>query len=127
MEMTYDGTLVMPSSYAVMDEDEMMYLEGGAHIDWSMVGAICAVASLGIQATTYVKQYGVPKAITKIGGNIVAASNAVLRFVKNNIVGIIVGIIIGLGIAYLAPKFANAACKKVGVDITWSGATVSSY
>ncbi len=30
MEMTYDGTLVMPSSYAVMEEDEMMYLEGGA-------------------------------------------------------------------------------------------------
>ena len=30
LEMTYDGTLVMPSSYAVMDEDEMMYLEGGA-------------------------------------------------------------------------------------------------
>lgn len=29
MEMTYGGTLVMPSSYAVMDEEEMMYLEGG--------------------------------------------------------------------------------------------------
>lgn len=28
MEMTYDGALVMPSSYAVMQEDEMMYLEG---------------------------------------------------------------------------------------------------
>ncbi|MBQ3558879.1 MAG: hypothetical protein IJA07_05130 [Agathobacter sp.] len=29
MEMTYGGALVMPSSYAVMDEEEMMYLEGG--------------------------------------------------------------------------------------------------
>ena len=29
MEMCYDGALVMPSNYAVMDEEEMMYLEGG--------------------------------------------------------------------------------------------------
>ena len=30
MEMCYDGALVMPSNYAVMNEDEMMYVEGGA-------------------------------------------------------------------------------------------------
>lgn len=30
MEMCYDGALVMPSNYAVMDEDEMMYVEGGS-------------------------------------------------------------------------------------------------
>lgn len=30
MEMCYDGALVMPSSYAVMSEDEMTYVEGGA-------------------------------------------------------------------------------------------------
>ena len=29
MEMCYDGALVMPSNYAVMDEDEMIYVEGG--------------------------------------------------------------------------------------------------
>ena len=29
MEMCYDGALVMPSSYAMMDEEEMMYVEGG--------------------------------------------------------------------------------------------------
>lgn len=28
MEMCYDGALVMPSSYATMSEDEMMYVEG---------------------------------------------------------------------------------------------------
>ena len=28
MEICYDGTLVMPSSYAVMDEEEMTYVEG---------------------------------------------------------------------------------------------------
>lgn len=29
MERCYDGALVMPSSYAVMDEEEMTYVEGG--------------------------------------------------------------------------------------------------
>lgn len=32
MEMCYDGALVMPSSYAVMSEDEMMYVDGGISI-----------------------------------------------------------------------------------------------
>ena len=27
MEMSYDGALVMPGSYAVMDEEEMMYVK----------------------------------------------------------------------------------------------------
>ena len=30
MEMCYDGALVMPSSYAVMNEEEMTYVEGGS-------------------------------------------------------------------------------------------------
>lgn len=34
MEMSYDGALVMPGSYAVMDEEEMTYVEGGA---WNSV------------------------------------------------------------------------------------------
>lgn len=29
MEMTYDGRLVMPTSFATMDEEEMTYVEGG--------------------------------------------------------------------------------------------------
>lgn len=29
MEMCYDGALVMPSSYAVMDAEDMIYVEGG--------------------------------------------------------------------------------------------------
>lgn len=29
MEMCYDGALVMPTNYAIMNEDEMTYVEGG--------------------------------------------------------------------------------------------------
>ena len=38
MEMCYDATLVMPSSYAVMDEEEMMYVEGGWCIENKLWG-----------------------------------------------------------------------------------------
>ncbi len=32
MDMCYNGTLVLPSSYAVMSEDEMTYVEGGVSL-----------------------------------------------------------------------------------------------
>ena len=32
MDMCYEGALVMPRSYAVMDEEEMTYVEGGGTI-----------------------------------------------------------------------------------------------
>ena len=32
MVMTYDEALVMPSSYAVMEQEEMTYVDGGAQI-----------------------------------------------------------------------------------------------
>ncbi len=38
MEMCYDGTLVMPSSYAVMSEDEMTYVEGGYTVTKNLTG-----------------------------------------------------------------------------------------
>lgn len=36
MEMCYDGALVMPSSYAVMNSEEMTYVDGGvsAKVKW---------------------------------------------------------------------------------------------
>ena len=41
MDMCYDGTLVMPSSYVLMDEEEMMYVEGGIAIpNWVVSGAV---------------------------------------------------------------------------------------
>ena len=32
MELCYEGGLVMPSSYAMMDEEEMTYVEGGGYV-----------------------------------------------------------------------------------------------
>ena len=55
MELCYDGALVLPSSYAVMDEEEMCYTEGG----WSgrqvlkNVCGILAVFSLGYAGAAF--------------------------------------------------------------------------
>ena len=38
MEMCYDGAMVLPSNYAVMDEEEMTYLEGGYNLAKTVYG-----------------------------------------------------------------------------------------
>ena len=40
MDMCYDGTLVLPSSYAMMDEHEMSYTEGGYYMNHSDCNAL---------------------------------------------------------------------------------------
>ncbi|MDE5777977.1 MAG: hypothetical protein K2I10_05655 [Lachnospiraceae bacterium] len=50
MEMCYDGALVMPSSYAVMSEDEMTYVEGGASKFLSKGKCIDALVAIGINS-----------------------------------------------------------------------------
>lgn len=51
MEMCYDGALVIPSNYAVMSEDEMTYVEGGASFSIKVnsvtVNRIAALACVG--------------------------------------------------------------------------------
>ncbi|MGN0351591.1 MAG: hypothetical protein ACI4ES_08055 [Roseburia sp.] len=43
MDMCYEGALVMPSSYAVMDEEEMTYVEGGIGVE-AVLAIILSVA-----------------------------------------------------------------------------------
>lgn len=39
MELCYDGTIIMPSSYAVMDNEEKMYV-GGEGIGGAAIGLV---------------------------------------------------------------------------------------
>lgn len=50
MEMCYDGALVMPSSYAVMDSKEMTYVEGGDRSIKQSRAFLCKAYSLGYAA-----------------------------------------------------------------------------
>ena len=47
MEICYDGALVMPKNYAVVDEEEMEYVEGGFAIPTWLVGGTINLA-LGV-------------------------------------------------------------------------------
>ena len=69
MDMCYDGALVLPSSYVVMDEEEMSYVEGGwiGAPNWLVGGVInlaidCIVVGGCRAAAKYftgqVKKYG---------------------------------------------------------------------
>jgi len=52
MEICYDGALVMPSSYALMSEEEMIYVEGGKKT-YRYTNAGEAVTSLAANAQFY--------------------------------------------------------------------------
>lgn len=68
MGTCYDGALIMPSSYAVMDEEEMTYFNGGVSIpNWLAGGVInlaidCLVVGGARKAAKFfsqrVKKYG---------------------------------------------------------------------
>lgn len=46
MEMCYDGALVMPNNYAVVDEEEMTYVEGGGWSSYTGLEAIGIISAM---------------------------------------------------------------------------------
>ncbi|MBO5089771.1 MAG: hypothetical protein J6C27_02520 [Clostridia bacterium] len=55
MEMCYNGTLVMPSNYAVVNDNEMEYVEGG-YKKWSS-GAFRFVKLNGAETDKYLSKF----------------------------------------------------------------------
>lgn len=51
MEMCYDGALVMPNNYAVVNEEEMMYVDGGFGIPNGLIGGAINLAIAAIFAS----------------------------------------------------------------------------
>ena len=79
MEMCYSGVLVMPSSYAVMDEVEMTYLEGGATYvrDALIVAASYDQASENAKALAGLALVSATVAGAYVGGSIGALIGAI--------------------------------------------------
>jgi len=61
MEMCYEGALVMPSSYAVMNEEEMTYVEGGGDVALSMKKSYLNKSTCINVASNYTKTTGLSK------------------------------------------------------------------
>ena len=73
MEMCYDGALVMPSGYAVMSEDDMTYVEGGA---------------MSVKKAANLINVGVSVILAAIG--IGFGVGSILWFLKNSVKGLVV-------------------------------------
>ena len=94
MDMCYDGALVLPSSYAVMNEEEMTYLEGGAKklictisatqcnrlaaqtaIAGGLITLLCGITTIISASITYIPSVGTGTAAAlAIGGGITTAA-----------------------------------------------------
>lgn len=84
MEMCYDGALVMPNSYAVMSEDEMMYVEGGKWSGQQVLKNVCgiiAVFSLGYAGAAFKSFVAANKGLS-YGKMLLKAGATLWKFIK---------------------------------------------
>ena len=78
MEMCYDGALVMPSNYVMMNEEEMTYLEGGKFYGVDLTAKECedfatTLGALGLSFTVTALVGGVIGLIPSLQAALVGA------------------------------------------------------
>lgn len=100
MEMCYDGALVMPNNYAVVDEEEMTYVDGGAKkyigtissgwcntlaaaacVVGGLVTALCGLVTI-VSGIATLCSYGTFAAATAIAGGITCVAAGVTAAVS---------------------------------------------
>ncbi len=121
MEMCYEGTLVMPSNYVVMDSEEMSYVDGGFYISNSLIKSMVITSCLNPVGATLVG-LGIYKLVSYI-----ALSGAKLGAKIGGIVGGVVGSCIGglsgaaiCGSAAWTVARALIEKKGIGVDFAYT-------
>lgn len=109
MEMCYNGALMMPSSYAMMDEEEMMYVDGGwsgsvfaanlkgAYNNYKTAKKALLAGGLTLGAIAKTASSTVTAIYMSYGAAITGTAAAIGGFV----VGLIVGVGISAGVTYL--------------------------
>lgn len=133
MDMCYDGTLVMPLSYAVMDEDEMNYVEGG--ISFTVKKDTCATISTYISSVLRVcaTALGIAALEKKLTAGIVAIGKGIKAICGS--IGGLIGIIIGTIAAALVTTNGVSFCvgcvtadrKNKAVKMSWYGAGFGNF
>lgn len=126
MEMCYDGALVMPSSYAIMNEEEMTYIEGGG-TTFSLSKSKCAQLATYI----YLGGFGVTTsiALAAISGELKAAGSAIVSLIKN-VCTVSMGIVATLALTNIvsfAVNVVTADRKDKGCSMTWYGAYFGNF
>ncbi len=107
--MCYDGALVMPSSYAVMDEEEMTYVEGGAWStytgNYAIIGITCMLGA----------SYTCGSAVAKLGKALCASACSGW--------GLVIAIACAVGISVLTA----AAAYQVTLAVCAAALMIQSY
>ena len=124
MEMCYDGALVMPSSYAVMDEEEMTYVEGGFYINSNKCATMATYISMltGV-AQTALTVMALGTLAMKIADKAVPIVNKLtgLNFgVK--VIGVLLTAVAAIQLASFCNGILTADRKGTGVSMKWRGA-----
>ncbi len=98
MEMCYNGALVMPSSYAVMNEDEMTYVEGGGKVQQAVYAGVKFAGNMAFYAM-------VGGGTLKAAGTIIKAvgrkyfeailKSVIVKWVSARVANFILGSVIG--------------------------------
>lgn len=131
MDMCYDGALVMPSSFAMMDEEEMMYLDGCAS-GWVSFKSVSAAYNSHCVAGSALHFGAVGLGVGY------AAFSTILGAAKFNLLGALMGAAIGAAGGIVAgsivwawgTKFhdcANELLKKKGTSAWSKGCKVKWY
>lgn len=112
MDMCYDGALVMPSSYAVMNEEEMTYVEGGKYISKSdCINGLCAI---GMNPSTFIAATLTFTLAKKLIQKISSTLGGFFGWVVGLVLGWAGSQLIAFGVG-----LARGALNK-GVDVTWN-------
>lgn len=121
MEMCYDGALVMPSRYAVMDSDEMTYIEGGKRLAY--------ISNRTLQSVIYASVFN-PIGVTLIGLGIrkavvfVTAKFAAVCAKLGSLggpIGTAIGVVFGaLTAGSIATAIIDALWNKQGIEFGWT-------
>lgn len=106
MELCYEGALVMPGSFSMIDEEEMMYLEGGAYTTYTGWQAWNKIAAIVCKVATWC---GTAYMLANVAGACVCATP----------VGTIAAVVSALGSVF-AMASAGVHATMAGLAITYT-------
>lgn len=126
METCYNGTLVMPETYAVVSEEEMTYVDGGNGW-WNSVGFIGGLIDVAIICFT--------------AGQAVCGIYAMKKFLKNNarklvknvskaimkMVGSVASVLITSAIEIALTCFATSIGGLIALGLDWVDGKRNGY
>ena len=118
MELCYDGALVMPSNYSIMNEDEMTYVEGGFYISNEGVKNVLLACALDPIATA-VFAIGYWKAVSWISAEfgLFCARFGAAAGPVGSFVAFVLG---GLTAASIAMTVVDALWEGQGIEVGFS-------